>query len=106
MAKINLEKLSLDELNELQKNVTKAIANFEDRKRAEAKKALELVAKEHGMSLEAILGGKKKRKVKAPVAPKYRNPQNTDETWSGRGRQPAWFKSALAKGTKPEKMEI
>src|SRR5689334_20704154 len=32
------------------------------------------------------------------VAPKYRNPADHSQTWSGRGRQPRWFKAALRKG--------
>ena len=98
--------MSMDELKALQKDVGKAITNFEARKRAEAKKALEAVAKEHGMSIDSILGAKKKRKSSGPVAPKYRNPNDAGQTWSGRGRQPAWFKAALKKGSKPESLEI
>lgn len=37
---------------------------------------------------------------RAVVAPKYRNPENSDETWSGRGRQPRWLVAALKKGKK------
>lgn len=42
-------------------------------------------------------GGKKtaSKKVTGSVAPKYRNPSNASETWSGRGRQPFWFAEAL-----------
>src|SRR6476646_2337563 len=32
------------------------------------------------------------------VAPKYRNPADHSQTWSGRGRQPRWYKAALRKG--------
>src|SRR3954468_12697616 len=32
------------------------------------------------------------------VAPKYRNPDNLAETWTGRGRQPRWVQAALAHG--------
>jgi DNA-binding protein H-NS len=32
------------------------------------------------------------------VAPKYRNPNNPAETWTGRGRQPRWVQAALAEG--------
>jgi DNA-binding protein H-NS len=28
----------------------------------------------------------------------YRHPENADQTWSGRGRQPDWMKEALAAG--------
>lgn len=44
---------------------------------------------------------KKVRKL-GKVAPKYRNPANTKETWSGRGKQPRWLASLVAKGKKPE----
>ena len=36
MANINLEKLSVEELKKLQKDTARAIASFEDRKRAHA----------------------------------------------------------------------
>ena len=36
------------------------------------------------------------------VAPKYRNPANPKETWTGRGKQPRWLAAATAKGKKVE----
>ena len=105
MAKKDMKKLSLSELKALRKEVDTAITDFETRKRIDARKALEAVAKKHGMSLDEIVGGGKKRK-KARAPAKYRNPANAVETWSGRGRRPGWFKTAMAKGRKPESMEI
>jgi DNA-binding protein H-NS len=32
------------------------------------------------------------------VVPKYRNPKNPAETWSGRGKQPHWVKVQLKAG--------
>jgi DNA-binding protein H-NS len=29
------------------------------------------------------------------VAPKYQNPSNSTQTWSGRGKRPLWFVEAL-----------
>lgn len=106
MAKKNdLSKLSMDELKQLKRDVEAAIKGYAERKRAEAMKAIEAVAKEHGMSVDEIVGGKGKgRKAKAPA--KYANPANPAETWSGRGRQPAWYKEAIAAGKKPESMAI
>lgn len=40
------------------------------------------------------------------VAPKYRNPANTKETWSGRGKQPRWLAALTAKGKKVEEFLI
>jgi DNA-binding protein H-NS len=41
---------------------------------------------------------KKAAGKRAKIAPKYRNPADPSQTWSGRGRQPRWFKAALRKG--------
>ncbi len=32
------------------------------------------------------------------VAPKYRNPQNPEETWAGRGLRPKWLTAAIKGG--------
>jgi DNA-binding protein H-NS len=37
---------------------------------------------------------------KGPVAPKYRNPENRDETWAGRGLKPRWLSAAIKGGRK------
>ncbi len=104
MAKVNLEKMSLDELKSLQKDVQGAIQNYEKRRKIEARKAVEAVAKEHGMTLSEILGNG--RKTKQATTPKYKNPANPSQTWSGRGRQPAWYKDAIAAGKKPKSLEV
>jgi DNA-binding protein H-NS len=36
------------------------------------------------------------------VPPKYRNPDNPTETWSGRGQHPRWMSTQIAAGRKPE----
>ncbi len=38
----------------------------------------------------------------AKVAPKYRNPANPDETWTGRGKQPRWLAEFTSQGQKVE----
>ena len=106
MAKINLEKMGLDELQKLQKDVQSAIKDFEKKKRADARAAIEAVAKEHGLTLNEILGVGGATSRAAKTAPKYRNPEDSAQTWSGRGRQPAWFKNALKSGKSQESLEI
>ena len=104
-AKIDLGKLSLDELKTLSKNVEKEIKNFRKRARDAALKDLQAVAKKHGLSVDEIVG--KKGKTKKAAAPaKYRNPADPSQTWSGRGRQPAWYKAAISKGKSAKSLEI
>ena len=40
------------------------------------------------------------------VAPRYRNPDNPAETWSGRGHRPQWMKAQLDAGKKLEELLI
>lgn len=99
MAQIDLDTLGMDELKQLRKDIDKAIANFEVRRKQEALAAIDATAREYGFSVAELLeaGGKKSRK--SPVhPPKYRHPDNPELTWSGRGRQPAWVKEVLEAG--------
>lgn len=48
-------------------------------------------------------GSTRKSTAGSKVAPKYRNPDNPAETWSGRGKHPKWMTQAMeAHGRKPE----
>ena len=40
------------------------------------------------------------------VSPKYRNPANPKETWTGRGKQPRWLATETAKGRKLDEFLI
>ncbi len=102
---IDLNALSLKDLKELQSQVAKTIAGFEDRRKREALAELEEIARAKGFSLAELTGSTPTRK-RTPSSAKYANPANAADTWSGRGRKPRWFSEALAKGKKPEDMAI
>lgn len=105
MADIDLNALSLAELKQLEKNVVKAIASFEDRRKAEARAKVDGLARELGFSLNELVEAAPSRK-RAPSEPKYRHPENSEITWSGRGRKPAWIVDALASGKSLEDFAI
>ena len=92
----DLDSMSRDELLALKADVDRAIASLDDRRRAEARAAAEKAAREMGFSLDDLMATQKKSGKKNPA--KYRNPEDPRQTWSGRGRQPAWIKDALADG--------
>ena len=53
---------------------------------------------EHGLTpADLSRGVASTRKSSSKVAAKFRHP-HTGETWSGRGLQPNWLKSAVADG--------
>lgn len=103
MSAIDLSSMSLEELKKLDKDISRAIAGFEQRKKAEALAALEAKAREMGFSLADLAGGKSGKSVSAP---KYQDPNDPTRTWTGRGRKPAWFNEALDAGTSPDDMLI
>ena len=103
---IDLEKMSRDELLTLQKDVERALSTLEERKRAEARAAVEKAAREHGFSVDEILASTPKKAAAQKNPPKYRNPEDPRQTWSGRGRKPDWIKNALENGKSLEDMAI
>ncbi|MGB7316662.1 MAG: H-NS histone family protein [Planktotalea sp.] len=92
---MDLNTLSLKELKKLRKDVDKTIADFENRKKREALAELEKKAAEMGFSLSELANVGKVKKVSPP---KYRNPADPDQTWTGRGRIPQWIKDIEAAG--------
>lgn len=100
----DIENMSRNELEQLRAEIEKAMASLDERRKAEARAAAENAAREYGFSLEDVLAASQKRKTKS--APKYRNPHDPRKTWTGRGRQPAWIKEALAEGRSLEEMAI
>ena len=102
---LDLNAMSLAELKRLQKDVAKAIADYEARKMAEARAALEEKARDLGYSLAELVGASIGRKRTAGV-PKYRHPENPNVTWTGRGRRPKWVAEHIAAGKPIEALEI
>ncbi len=104
--------MSLGELKSLEKKVGKAISKFEEREKKKALAALEQKAKEMGFSLEELTGAEAtkgrrgKGKPRGKVAPKYANPADPSQTWTGRGRRPAWVTEALQAGKSLDDLSI
>ena len=106
MSNIDLGTLTLADLKTHQKDVAKAIKTFEARKLKEARAALTAKAQEMGYTLEELTSNGGARKAKSSAPAKYRHPENSSLTWSGRGRQPTWFKEAIQAGASPDDLEI
>jgi DNA-binding protein H-NS len=98
MASVNVDKLSLKELVDLEARVRRAILNAKERERADLKSKIASLAENAGFSVSELFGGGRGKGGK--VAVKYRNKDNPAETWTGRGRQPKWLAARLAKGSK------
>ena len=95
-----LEKMSLKELTTLQIRVSQAIAEKRIEERSDVRAKVEELARSSGFSVAELFGGRGKR---GKVAPKYRNPKDPSQTWTGRGRRPNWMVEA---GGNPERFLI
>lgn len=104
-----LENYSLAELNQLIKAAERRLKELAKRRpAAQVRRELTRFAATHGYTIEQLLGmtperaQSKPRKRKLPkVAPKYRDPDNRRNTWSGRGSQPRWLAEKVKRGHHP-----
>ncbi len=103
---INLEELSRKELLSLRDNVEKALINAEKRERKEALKAAEKAAAEFGFSLSELSDDAPRTAKGTKSKAKYRNPADSTQTWTGRGRKPQWIHDALKSGADISDLEI
>lgn len=109
---IDLSTLSPRELGSLIATAKKRQAQLTKRTPvAQVRNKLTKLAKAEGYTIEELFGGavpaaggarkaapsRAGRKL-GKVAPKYRNPDNAKETWTGRGKQPRWLAAYTAKG--------
>jgi DNA-binding protein H-NS len=85
--------MTTDELWHLHGEVASILA----RKIAEQKAKLEERLRFLQNSSSAI-GPKRPRRAYPRVLPKYQNPKNPAEKWSGRGKQPRWLQAQLRAG--------
>ncbi|BEV44212.1 H-NS histone family protein [Afipia carboxidovorans] len=103
----DLDAMNLDELWTIHEELTKILSDrILGEKRELEKRLAKLnqtsVVEGHGNNLRKPPPRRKYPKV----LPKYFNPSEPSETWSGRGKKPRWLTLALQEGRAPEDFEI
>lgn len=127
----DLDQFSSKDLEALITQASKRKAALNKRKpAATVRKQITSMAKAEGYSVEELFGpagptsaakrgrpagktaskvgkaGTRKGRKLGKVAPKYRNPANPKETWTGRGLAPRWMAALEAKGKKRDEFLI
>ena len=104
----NIDNMDLNELEALTKKTQQLIEQKKKEKIDQAYAQLVDIAQDVDMTLDQLIahGQKKKSKPTRKVAPRYRNPKDASQTWTGRGKQPRWVIDALAKGKKLDDLAI
>lgn len=113
---VNIQELSQRELDDLIKKASARKTKLKRRKSpASVRRKVEALLMDEGYTFDELFGSpgsaprvtrKAEKKTGRKVPPKYRNPANRDEVWSGRGRRPRWFVELVDKGTDPGKLLI
>lgn len=109
--KITLEELTNSPLKDLlafQEKLHKAVETRRENEKREIYEKIQSLASESGFSLAELLPGipSEKSIKKATAKIKYRNPNNKDEGWTGKGRKPGWLIALLNAGKKIEDFAI
>lgn len=115
---VDLNSMSAKELEALINQAKKRRSLLSKRKPvATVRSRLEQIARAEGYSIAELFGTrggaapavatdaprakgtrKPSKMAGTKVAPKYRNPENPAETWSGRGKQPRWLQAQTGNG--------
>jgi DNA-binding protein H-NS len=97
-----LKTMSIDKLMKLKEQVDDALAAKVSEQRRTLESELSKLHRFQGAGRgKAGRGG-----ARGVVAPKYRNPENPDETWAGRGLKPRWLTAAIKEGNTLEDFAI
>jgi DNA-binding protein H-NS len=98
MAPYDLSGYDLAELKGLHFDIEQEIKRRVRDERETARARIRALAADAGIPLAAL--------AKEAGAPRYRNPADSGQTWTGRGRQPRWIAEALASGRSLDEFKI
>ena len=104
----DLSKMSVAESKKLADEATNMISSRHLDEIRAGYEQVESIAAGLGLSVAELieqgqdLAANRKPATRKPVEPRYRNPADSDETWTGRGKQPRWLAAKIAEGAKLE----
>lgn len=94
---------SVAELEQLTEEIKTAIEERKIKEINDARIHVRELAESLGITLEELIAEPNKpAKATKKATVKFRNTQNENETWTGRGKQPKWLVLALENGAKLE----
>ena len=102
MRRTDLETMDFDELWLLHEQLTKLLSEKITTEKLQLERRLAQLSRVEQMGdVEGAPANRPRRKY-PKVQPKYWNPSQPTQKWSGRGKQPRWLVAALSSGRKLE----
>src|SRR5437588_4525007 len=100
--KLDLDAMSVDEMWQLHEEISQILSIRLTSEKRELEKRLAQLRREKETrppeAAEIPTAVPRERRHYPRVFPKYQNPNELTETWSGRGKQPRWLTAALKGG--------
>ncbi|MGM0517054.1 MAG: H-NS family nucleoid-associated regulatory protein [Pseudomonadota bacterium] len=107
MSQIDVKNLSADELKKLVDDAEKALRERNQERVMELRREAEALAAELNTTVAELFGLQKPAKQQGKkLPPKYINPANPRQTWTGRGKRPNWLVDELKKGKQLEDFRV
>ncbi len=106
MATVNVDRMSLKEINDLKAKIAKAEASAREKAKSDLKDKIDRLVDGSGFTVAELYGFTVKGRGRSKSAAKYANPDNRSETWTGRGRKPNWLVARMKKGGKLDDFAI
>jgi DNA-binding protein H-NS len=105
MAAVNIERMTLKQIEDLEAKIAKAKSNARETNKAELKAKIDKLLEGSDFTIAELYGFKTK-KGRGKSSAKYVNPDDPSQTWTGRGRKPNWLLAKLKKGASLEEFAI
>ena len=103
------EQLAFDALLNKKRNLDLEILGRHDKEIEALKLKVTTVANALGITVEELLGIKsdaEPRRRKRAARAKYRDPENAENTWIGKGKPPKWLQEKLYQGASKDEFLI
>lgn len=101
--------LSVEELEALREQAARRIEAVKAQNLVEAFPGLDELAKSLGLDAAQVArhyAPARRTRGRKPAAQTYRDPVDSDQTWSGRGRRPVWVQAHLDGGGSLESLLV
>jgi DNA-binding protein H-NS len=101
---MDLSNMSLGDLRNLQEQIKQEMKKREQQEVQKAREQIMAIAQSVGVPLKDLMTVS--RGKTGTVAVRYRNPNDSSQQWTGRGRQPKWVKEWVEGGKPLDKLRV
>lgn len=101
---MDLSNMSLGDLRNLQEQIKQEMKKREQQEVQKAREQILAIAQSVGVPLKDLITTS--RGKAGSVAVRYRHPDNANQQWTGRGRQPKWVKEWVEGGKSLDKLRV